>query len=61
MACGGVSKKANKLIPLVVKNSTRQDLYNRNLADYDLFTKLVTCPTGVNFPKETLADFVDSY
>ena len=67
MYCLRPSRNANRNYPLIIDNTTRDLLYDRNQADYDLYNELTQCHTSSNrivFPQNnnvTLVDFVRIY
>jgi hypothetical protein len=64
MYCLRPSRNANRKYPLIIDNTTRDLLYDRNQADYDLYNELTQCRTPSKrniFPQNhnaSLADFV---
>jgi hypothetical protein len=58
--CEAESKLINEKVPLVIQNTTLEDLYHRNHADHNLFRELVDCPDGIHFPEQSLSDFVET-
>jgi hypothetical protein len=57
MYCGKKSAEANEKVPLMVENSTIENLYHRNQADLDLFHRYTTCE-GIQFPSGNLSEFI---
>jgi hypothetical protein len=58
MYCSKESADANKQVPLIVENSTMEDLFQRNEADLDLFHRYTTCEGEIDFPSGSLSDFI---
>jgi len=59
MYCGAEAKKANKLVPLVLENSTLEEIKKRNSIDITFFKQVTTCENNeIRFPTESLEKYI---